>query len=240
MSTETVRYARVLVYAPGKTWWAEVPEAEVIGNLGAGGLHYAVVVSKRLLFALVFGVGAPIAISVLTMQLIPFVLAVAIFVLAMMGGGVAGWLVGASVERKGIHDGRIWCVRSTYGEGKRTVAPMRYEAVTVQIQKDTLEAILGEELADGQVPQVVSSNGSKPSELYVWRPDWNAKSFYEDWSMKDWHAELKGGTDVWAKVQIGAFAVTAVALLVISFVAFMAQTSHDPPADIAAQEARLD
>ena len=243
LSAPKTAYARVLVYSPVKTWWAEVPEAEVIKNLGSNGLHYAVARPRRLLMALFFGLGIPLALSVVMMQLLPLLVALGVFFLAALVGGGLGWYTGAVAEKKALRNGRVWFVRSIYAEKERSVTPMRYEAVTVQIEKDMLEAILGEEIATGQMPSVPAANGAKQDtkdSLVIWRPDWNAKSFYEDWIMKDWQAELKGGASIWAKVQIGAFAVTAVALLFIAFVAFMSQTRGGEPSGATQEVASND
>ncbi len=67
---------------------------------------------------------------------------------------------------------------------------------------------------------------SSPRFIIV-EPEWNAKSCYSDWGMDDWRVELSGGKTIWDKLQIGAMAAIAFALLFFAFIAFMATQTGD-------------
>ena len=80
----------------------------------------------------------------------------------------------------------------------------------------------------------------RASQVLLWQPNWNAKSFYEDWSMRDWREQLKGGASVWEKVKIGAFGVIAISLLFITFITWQASAKgHDPTPPTTIEEGAL-
>ena len=167
---EVVEYANILVYTPDTTWWAEVPAKDVIEHLGANGLHYPNVPARRLGSSLIASIGGSIAVSAISLQILPALAALLLFAVVAVAGGVYGWRFGAEIERNAQVGGRVWAVRSTYtpadkdekdAKGSRTVAPMGYEALEVRIDRGTLEDVLGEEVADGQLkPVEVHLNGA--------------------------------------------------------------------------------
>ena len=142
--------ATILVYTPTTTWWAKVPEEEVLEHLGDAGLHYPPSPSRRLPFALLFGLGASIAVSVFAVQLIPVALMGLLFPFLLFGGSIAGWKAGANQETMVRREGRIWCVRSQWiakdGEeksGERSIEPMVYEPLQTLIETEMLEQLSG-------------------------------------------------------------------------------------------------
>ena len=152
-------YANILVYTPTTTWWANLPLKEVVDHLGANGLHYSTVPARRLGSALIGGVGGSIAVSAISLQILPALVSLLLFAVIAVAGAVFGWRFGAQVERDAQRNGRVWAVRSSYTnpedkrkKGSRTVAPMGYEALKVIIDRATLEDVLGEEILDGYLP----------------------------------------------------------------------------------------
>ncbi len=158
-----VEKARVLVYTPTDTWWARLPEAGVVKNLGRAGLHYSEVKSWRLAYSLFFGGGSFLIIVTLGVQLLPLMLVLPMVPIATVGLSVLGYRIGHRMEVERGRSERIWCVRSEWDETKkrRTIEPMEYESLRVLMERSALEELLG-----GQIPHEVEESMSiRPVEV---------------------------------------------------------------------------
>ena len=212
--------ATLLLYGETTTWWARLPESEIPMELSRGALHYGAVRAWRVMWSCLFGVGVPLIPLVLLIQYNGG-LAVVLWVVLVPLGGCLGWMLGAKNEAAELLASRIWMTRTSYNKvtGERTIEPMAYEPLLVEISPTELAVLLNKkEQSKGQSDEPDTRKRDKkmttPAERRIrFSPGWTSKSFYDMWGMDDERAALKGGASGLEKLKIGALCVTAVALV---------------------------